>query len=163
MNDSILQKIKKLLALAGNNPNEAEASLAAQKAQELMTKYNVEASQVSLNLSESTSDAYGRADVDRSLKLVVWKAQLLQAIARATFCSVYCSGGTTTIVGNCTAIVVANAYDVSKTEIKRYLSETGLKLGKARSSNSKANSAYMQGYTTGGSVSLSPQGKLSAR
>jgi hypothetical protein len=38
----IADKIQKLLALAGNNPNEAEAEAALLKAQELMAQYNVD-------------------------------------------------------------------------------------------------------------------------
>lgn len=40
--EKILEKIEKLLALAGNNPSENEAISAALKAQELMAKYNIE-------------------------------------------------------------------------------------------------------------------------
>lgn len=38
---NIMDKIEKLLALAGNNPNKEEAQSALLKAQELMAKYNV--------------------------------------------------------------------------------------------------------------------------
>ena len=39
--EKIIEKIKKLLALANNNPSEDEAMAAALKAQEMMAKYNV--------------------------------------------------------------------------------------------------------------------------
>ena len=39
--EKILEKIEKLLALAGNNPSENEAISAALKAQELMAKYKI--------------------------------------------------------------------------------------------------------------------------
>ena len=42
MNNEILEKIQKLLALAGNNPSEAEAKAAMLKAQELMLKYHID-------------------------------------------------------------------------------------------------------------------------
>jgi len=41
-NDKILEKIQKLLALAGNNPSENEAKAAMLKAQELMKEYHIE-------------------------------------------------------------------------------------------------------------------------
>lgn len=41
MNSNIVNKIQKLLALAGNNPSENEAKAALLKAQELMVQYNV--------------------------------------------------------------------------------------------------------------------------
>ena len=41
-NNEVLEKIQKLLALAGNNPSQAEAKAAMLKAQELMLKYHIE-------------------------------------------------------------------------------------------------------------------------
>lgn len=40
--EKIVEKVKKLLALAGNNPNEQEAQLALLKAQKLMSEYKIE-------------------------------------------------------------------------------------------------------------------------
>lgn len=40
--DILREKVKKLLRLSQNNPNQEEAILAATKAQELITKYNIE-------------------------------------------------------------------------------------------------------------------------
>lgn len=45
--DKIINKIKKLLALAGNNPNEQEAQAAYAKAQALMAQYSIELSEES--------------------------------------------------------------------------------------------------------------------
>ena len=39
--ERVLEKVKKLLALAGNNPSEAEAQAAALRAQELIARYNL--------------------------------------------------------------------------------------------------------------------------
>lgn len=39
--EEILDKVKKILALAGNNPSEEEAKSAALKAQQLLAKYNL--------------------------------------------------------------------------------------------------------------------------
>lgn len=46
MEELIIDKIKKLLALAGNNPSESEAQSAIAKAQELMIKHNIEESKL---------------------------------------------------------------------------------------------------------------------
>lgn len=43
MNEKIIDKVQKLLSLAGNNPNEAEAQAAMLKAQEIMAKYHIDA------------------------------------------------------------------------------------------------------------------------
>lgn len=45
-NEKIIETIKKLLALGGNNPNEAERNAAIAKANELMLRYNLERSQL---------------------------------------------------------------------------------------------------------------------
>lgn len=44
-NNTILAKVQKLLALAGNNPNENEANAAYAKAQALIAEYNLDMSQ----------------------------------------------------------------------------------------------------------------------
>lgn len=51
----ILEKIKKLLALA-TSPNEHEAKLAAQRASELMEKYQIDEAEVLLKAEETKSD-----------------------------------------------------------------------------------------------------------
>lgn len=46
MEEKIIKRIEKLLALAGNNPNEKEAEAALLKAQKLMAEYGIEQSQL---------------------------------------------------------------------------------------------------------------------
>lgn len=45
--EKMLEKVQKLLALAGNNPSEEEAKAAAMKAQSLIAKYNLDMSALS--------------------------------------------------------------------------------------------------------------------
>lgn len=45
--NKMLEKVQKLLALAGNNPSEEEAKAAAMKAQELIAQYNLDLSDLS--------------------------------------------------------------------------------------------------------------------
>lgn len=45
--NKMLEKVKKLLALAGNNPSEQEAKAAAMKAQKLIAQYNLDMSSLS--------------------------------------------------------------------------------------------------------------------
>lgn len=75
--EKVLSQVKKLLALAGNNPSEAEASAAALKAQELIAKYNLTVSEEeTIDMSESAfvtgvdkSWKYGLADIiDRNFR-----------------------------------------------------------------------------------------------
>lgn len=53
VDESVLKKIRNLLALAGNNPNENEAHAAACKAQELLAKYHLSMSDIKEEKSEA--------------------------------------------------------------------------------------------------------------
>lgn len=75
----LLDKIRKLLDLAGNNPNEAEAAAASAKAQALLLEHNLDASLVE------------RGDARREDELVEggfyqWQQDLWDAVARLNFC-----------------------------------------------------------------------------
>lgn len=81
----IIERIKKLLALAGNNPNEEEALLASAKVQELLAEYNL-----------SMSDVRGsnnRSDVIRDSDLLTdysgWVKPLMTSIAKLYFCGYF--------------------------------------------------------------------------
>lgn len=89
----ISDKIRKLMALAGNNPSEAEAAAAMAKAQELLASYNLDMAQ--LDQSTATADrdkrdAMGggvrlKQKVERSA-MFVFQRQLWQALAETNFC-----------------------------------------------------------------------------
>jgi hypothetical protein len=76
----IIEKIKKLLALAQSS-NENEAQLAAQHAQSLMIKYNVD--ETKLNLGSTISKLF-RSSTEKYLR--VWEVSLLTTLARYNFC-----------------------------------------------------------------------------
>lgn len=72
-------KIAKLLRLASHNPNEAEATAAAEKAQDLMLKHGIEMGQISLDDGQ-------RVRTDKQTipsKLDEWRTNLGAAIARS--------------------------------------------------------------------------------
>jgi hypothetical protein len=78
--EKIVERVRKLLALAKNNPNEAEAASAANKAQELLEAYNLE-----------MSDSHGEAKVQRTDKrrdggLYKWQRNIWNGVARLNFC-----------------------------------------------------------------------------
>lgn len=56
MNNAIIDKIKKLLALAENNTNESEAQNAALKAQKLIAKHNINVLELEEDYEEETID-----------------------------------------------------------------------------------------------------------
>lgn len=89
--EKILNKIKNLLDLANNNPNENEALAAALKAQELMAKYNVELDQLDEKKEnrEIVTEIY-RAGEKHEMKK--WKFGLASIVANNFRCKVYAIG-----------------------------------------------------------------------
>lgn len=86
--EKILNKIKNLLDLANNNPNENEAIAAALKAQELMAKYNIELDQLDdkKETREIVEEVYYQSDKHEMRK---WKIGLADIIAQNFRCKVY--------------------------------------------------------------------------
>jgi hypothetical protein len=79
--EKIVERVRKLLALAKNNPNEAEAASAAAKAQELLEAYNLE-------MSDTHKDARGpqRSDRRKDGGLYKWQRNIWNGVARLNFC-----------------------------------------------------------------------------
>ena len=90
--EDILKKIEKLLALAGNNPNENEAIAAALKAQEMMAKYNIEFADIqgSEVKAEIVKERY--TPKKSSHYVSKWKYSLAQIIAKNFCCKTYSLG-----------------------------------------------------------------------
>jgi hypothetical protein len=91
LDSSIVDKIKKLLALAGNNPNEAEATSALAKAQELLARYNLSMAQLdqSRGTAKETTEAEGtrtKTKVERSSAMFTYQRSLWAALAETNFC-----------------------------------------------------------------------------
>ena len=87
--EKILEKIEKLLALAGNNPSENEAISAALKAQELMAKYTIELADLEgksleQNIVEETYTPKANCHYVRK-----WRYTLSQIIAKNFCCKTY--------------------------------------------------------------------------
>lgn len=86
--EKTMEKIKNLLDLANNNPNENEAVAAALKAQELMAKYNIELEQLDEKEEnrEIVTEIY-RASNKHEMKK--WKFALADVIAKNFRCKCY--------------------------------------------------------------------------
>lgn len=78
---SVIDKVQKLLALAGNNPNENEAAAASAKAMELLAAYN-------LDMAIVGKTAKGSQRSDNKLKggLYGWQRDLWKASCELNFC-----------------------------------------------------------------------------
>lgn len=90
--EKILNKIKNLLDLANNNPNEHEAIAAALKAQELMAKYNIELDDLDSKpeTREIVKEIYHQSGKHEMRK---WKIGLASIIAKNFRCETYFLGG----------------------------------------------------------------------
>lgn len=92
MDQSIIEKIKKLFALGNRdkNSNEAEASAAMAKAQELLTKYNLDLKAIQDSAPASAAGAAvtgkrERVHINRSA-MYNWQKNFWRALAEANFC-----------------------------------------------------------------------------
>lgn len=86
--EKIMNKIKNLLDLANNNPNENEAIAAALKAQELMAKYNIELEQLD-DKKENREIVKMIYEDDGKHTMKKWKYGLGAIIAKNFRCKMY--------------------------------------------------------------------------
>ncbi len=92
---SIIEKIQKLLALGGNNPNENEATNATRMAMDLLAKYNLSMSEiVAVDQEEVSHEDYKPG----GKSFPTWKTLLLDAICRVHFCKTIMRSGTGTYI-----------------------------------------------------------------
>lgn len=81
VDDKIIERLKKLLALAQNNDNEHQAAAAMEKLQELLEAYNLDM----LALGSSGKGAQ-RTDKQRKGGLYSWQRRLWENVAKLNFC-----------------------------------------------------------------------------
>ena len=155
--EKIIDKIKNLLDLANNNPNEHEALAAALKAQELMAKHNVDASVI--NVDESKDEIYHAIYSDTGKhEMKKWKLSLCGVIARNFKCKVYLSGTTIIFYGYKKDAEIA-------LEVFKFLYNTGNKLALKHWRNAKKNgkntkglmNTYLMGFIAGIKEALDKQ------
>lgn len=89
IDDKVLDRIKKLLALAEANPNEHEASIAMERAQRLLAKYNLSIADLPKEKLDKT-DPYVRMDERYGpTKGPVAARSIAAAIAKLYFCKMF--------------------------------------------------------------------------
>jgi hypothetical protein len=88
--DAILDRIKKLMALADSAANEHEAALAGERMQTLLTEFNLTRAEVESKTEETRDDALTakreRSQSDRGA-MYRWQRDMMAAVARNNFCS----------------------------------------------------------------------------
>lgn len=82
MENPVIEKIRKLFALADGNSNINEASAAAAMAQELMFKHKL--AMADIDAPDEPEDVLGSTDFDAPGHL--WKKSLVHGVARAFYC-----------------------------------------------------------------------------
>jgi hypothetical protein len=92
----IIEKIKKIMALSENNPNQNEAIAAALKAQKLMAKFHIGESELGKELTESKIDSMECVVGGKTQK---WKLQLAVVLAKNFRCKIYLTNGNVTFYG----------------------------------------------------------------
>lgn len=83
----VIERVTKLLALAGNNPNEAEAAAAAAQAQKLLEQYNLDMAM----FAEDNSDDSTKVDGE-NWDVVYgdpWRSAIVRDVASLYFCEFY--------------------------------------------------------------------------
>lgn len=89
--EKMVEKIRKTLALAKDNPSMEEGLAAALKAQKLMHKYNIHEEEVSLEeIKDEISSIFTQQKHDSHLK--AWRKQLAVLVANNFRCKCYMSG-----------------------------------------------------------------------
>lgn len=89
--EKLVEKIKKMMALADNNPSEEEALSAALQAHKLMVKYNIHEDEVTLEeVKEDIISVFSQQKHNSHLK--AWRKQLGAVVASAFRCKCYVSG-----------------------------------------------------------------------
>src|SRR5579862_2600386 len=88
--EDILQKIKKLLALAGNNPSVEEAAAASARAQQMMDEYHLSMADVD-TAALNAADPMGRGEIKDEFEpaMARWKTIFISRLARLHDCRCY--------------------------------------------------------------------------
>lgn len=136
--EKIVEQIRKLLALAGNNPSQNEANSAALKAQALMAKYNIDIADVedeAAKLEEIVEEEVIYAD---GHTMTNWKLRLASVICANFRVKHWLSGDCVVFYGHKTDVKIAK-------EMFSFLAKTGNKLAVK-----EYNAARKEGRRTSG-------------
>ncbi len=146
--DRIISMVKKLLALAGNNPNEKEAASAAEKASALMAEYNlsmaaIDATNPEIRVEEGFFDTNGKAQK--------WGQYIWGGVCKLNFCYYYISPKN----GVNYHMVIGTRVNVISTEVMaQYLVDTTNNLAIEARNNSQIRGAEQNAFKLGVAVRL---------
>lgn len=155
MEEKIIKRIEKLLALAGNNSNEKEAEAALLKAQKLMAEYGIEQSQLTgekITYATATSKVNGHGYFS-TLASIIGKSFSCKAIIIDKKCSFF--GRTEYAQASLTAFNFA--YKIMQKNARRICRENGF--DPARRGAAQIYNSYFSGFVAGIKAKLDEQCK----
>ena len=150
--EQAIEKIKKCLALANDNPNENEAKAALLQAQKLMAKYNVQ-----VETSEDETIAYSKEECVHRYD-AAYRKPLAHVIADNFRCKFYLHGSKVTFFGRDFDAKVAKeafeyAYEFAMKEGNKLENKAYAEYGTARG----VHSSYTAGFIAGLKEALEAQ------
>lgn len=117
--EKILSLLAKLKAMSLDKTTVEESALAAQRMQELSTKYNIELAELDTYDPEDLSEIVeGTCYTEKGVQIQTWKIHLAMAIARNNFCKIVSNPGNRYYKIKSSVTVVGN---VDNTRIVRYM------------------------------------------
>ncbi len=85
--DKIVGQIKKMFALAGNNPSKSEAETALTMAQELMAKHDLTQKDVNFDVPPEVADA--DVETDNGRNIPYWQKEIAKTVTKNLKCKHY--------------------------------------------------------------------------
>lgn len=154
MDNKIVEKVQKLLNLAGNNPNENEAKAALLKAQKLMAEYNISMS----GLAEEPGARYELVTTKVTSRTI--RNKLANVIGDSFACKVIIIGGKLSFFGySMNAKAAASAFEFAYKSMERggrkACKEVGLDA--SASGGSQVYNSYFSGFVCGIKEALDAQ------
>jgi len=138
--DALLEKIRKLLALAGS-PNQAEAESAAAKAQELLAAYNLDMADVlkTGDRSEIKEEIFEEGRCSKA-----WREVLLNGICAVTFCKMLRGRGSN---GEYNYSVLGREHCIATARcLYEYLAQAAMRLGRRHGGTTRDIANFRMGF-----------------
>lgn len=147
-NAAVIERIRKLMALAERNPNQHEAEAAANKVQELLTEYGISM----LTIERQTgAKKQARSDTRSQGGLYKWQRQLWENVAKLNYCMYWSHKGLEKGAKYEHQLLGSEVNVVSTRVMAEYLQQTIERLARERVGNqgalffTKENIEYREG------------------
>lgn len=154
----IIDKIKKLLTLAGNNPSQEEALSATLMAQKLMAKYKIEEDETLDEIKEDDAIDSIVTNQKKNSDLHSWRKQLALIVAKNFCCKCYMKGADVVFRGyRQDAEIALNAYMYLYTIGNSLGSKAYMETLKKTGSGKGIYNSFVMGFLKGVDEGLSVQ------